>query len=86
MVKEPAFEFVPVPFDVHATLLWLVALDSAAALDVYKRKQVDTAVPATAVGAAVMVSVLVEVAGEQVPLPLAVKVNVTLPDSPEAGV
>jgi len=37
------------------------------------------AVPATEVGAAVMVIVLVEVAAAQVPFPLAVKVNVLLP-------
>jgi hypothetical protein len=86
VVKEPAFVIVPVPFDVHATLLWLVALDPAVIFTAPKLVQVDTAVPATAVGAAVMVSVLVEVAGEQVPLPLAVKVNVTLPDSPVPGV
>ncbi len=86
MVKEPGFVIVPVPFDVHATLLWLVALDPAVIFTAPELVQVDTAVPATAVGAAVMVSVLVEVAGEQVPLPFAVKVNVTLPDSPEAGV
>ena len=41
--------------------------------------QVDTAVPATAVGAAVIVSILLDVAAGQVPFPFAVKVIVTLP-------
>jgi hypothetical protein len=42
-------------------------------------EQVETAVPATAVGAAVMVIVLVEEAAAQAPFPLAVKVIITLP-------
>ncbi len=42
-------------------------------------EQVAIAVPATAVGAAVMVSVLVEVASAHNPFPAAVRVNVTLP-------
>ncbi len=86
MVNEFGLVIVPVPLDVHTTLLWFEALDPAVIFTAPPLKQADTAVPATAVGAAVMVSVLVEVAGEQVPLPFAVKVNVTLPDSPEAGV
>ncbi len=86
MVNEPAFVIVPVPVGVHATLLWFVALDPAVIFTAPELVQVDTAVPATAVGAAVMVSVLVEVAGEQVPLPFAGKVKVTLDDSPEAAV
>jgi hypothetical protein len=42
-------------------------------------EQVATAVPATAVGPAVMVIVLVEVTAAQAPFPLAVKVSVLLP-------
>jgi hypothetical protein len=57
----------------------LVALDPAIIFTAPELEQVTTAVPATAVGAAVMVIVLVEVAAAQVPLPLAVKVIVTLP-------
>ncbi len=86
VVNEAGFVIVPVPFDVHATLLWLVALDPAVIFTAPELVQVDTAVPAMAAGAGVIVSVLVEVAAAQVPLPFAVKVNVTLPDSPEAGV
>ena len=42
-------------------------------------EQVAMAVPATAVGAAVIVSILVDVAAAQVPFPFAVKVIVTFP-------
>ncbi len=42
--------------------------------------------PASTVGAADIVSVLVEVAAAQVPFPLAVNVKVTLPNSPAPGV
>ncbi len=86
MVKEPGFVIVPVPFDVHATLLWLVALDPAVIFTAPELEQVATAVPATAVGTAVIVSVLFDVAAAQVPFPLAVNVKVTLPVSPAPGV
>ena len=59
--------------------LLLVALDPAVIFTAPLLEQVVTAVPATAVGAAVMVSVLVDTAFAQVPFPLAVKVIVTLP-------
>ena len=42
-------------------------------------EQVDTAVPASAVGGALIVRVLVEVAFPQGALPTAVRVSVTLP-------
>ena len=48
--------------------------------------QVAFATPALADGARVTVSTLVETAGEQVPLPFAVSVNVTIPLSVAAGV
>ena len=57
----------------------MVALDPAVMFTAPELEQVATAVPATAVGPAVMVIVLVEVAAAQVPFPLAVKVIITLP-------
>ncbi len=48
-------------------------------------EQVDTAVPATAVGAGVMVIVLLEVAATHVPFPVAVKVKVLLPAAMSAA-
>ncbi len=44
-----------------------------------KLEQVEIALPAAAVGAAVIVKVFVDVAFEQLVLPVAVSVNVTLP-------
>jgi len=79
VVNELALAKVPVPFDVHVMPLVLVALDPAVIFTAPELEQVATAVPATAVGAAVIVMVLVEVVGPQVPLPLAVKVKVLLP-------
>ena len=73
-----AFANVPVPFDVQVMPLLLVALDPVVIFIAPLLEQVVTAVPATAVGAAVMVSVLVDTAFAQVPFPLAVKVIVTL--------
>ena len=57
----------------------MVALDPAVIFTAPELEHVAMAVPATAVGAAVMVIVLVEVTAAQVPFPLAVKVNVLLP-------
>ncbi len=74
------------PSDVHTTLLWFVALDPEVILIAPELEQVETTVPATAVGAAVIVSVLVEVVAAQFPIPLAVKVKVILPVSPAPGV
>lgn len=71
---------VPVPLDVQVTLAWFVALDPAVIFTAPEVEQVVTAVPAIAVGAALMVSVLVEVAfATQGELGDAVKVSVTLP-------
>ena len=79
VVSELAFANVPVPPDVQVMPLLLVALDPAVIFTAPALEQVVTAVPATAVGAAVMVSVLVDTALTQLPFPLAVKVIVTLP-------
>lgn len=68
---------VPLPLDVHVTLAWLVAFDPVVMLTAPVEAQVTIAVPATAVGAGVMVRVFVEVTLAQ-PL-VAVKVKVTLP-------
>ena len=70
---------VPVPLDVQVIPLLFVALDPAVIFTAGELEQVTTAVPATAVGASVIVSVLVEIASAHVPFPAAVKVNVTLP-------
>ena len=79
VVNELAFANVPVPPDVQVMPLLLVALDPAVIFTAPLLEQVVTAVPATAVGAAVIVSVLVDTALAQLPFPLAVKVIVTLP-------
>ena len=79
MVNEVAFANVPVPFDVQLTLALFVAEEPAVMFTAPELEQVFIAVPATAVGAAVMVSVLVVVALEQVPLPVAVNVKVLDP-------
>jgi hypothetical protein len=78
-VSEFAFANVPVPLDVHITPLLFVALAPAVIFTAPELEQVDTAVPATAVGGAFIVSVLVEVAFPQGEFPLAVKVSITLP-------
>jgi hypothetical protein len=79
VVNELGLVKVPDPFDVQVIPLLLVALDPAVMFTAPVLEQVETAVPATAVGAAVMVIVLVEVAAAQLPFPLAVKVNILLP-------
>ena len=71
---------MPVPFEVdHVIPALLLALEPAVIFTAPLFEQVPTAVPAEALGAVVMVKVLVEVAFAQVPLPVAVKVSVTLP-------
>ena len=70
---------VPVPFDVQTIPELFVALDPAVILTAPELEHVDTAVPATAVGAEIIVSVLFEVAFPQGELPVAVKVSVTFP-------
>ena len=79
VVNELAFANVPVPPDVQVMPLLLVALDPAVIFTAPALEQVVTTVPATAVGAGVIVSVLVDTAFAQVPFPVAVKVIVTLP-------
>ncbi len=86
MVKELGLPIVPVPFVVQTTLLWLVAPDPTVISTAPPLKHANTFVPASAVGAAVIVSVLVDVAAAQFPFPLAVKVNVISPPSPSPGV
>ena len=63
----------------------MVALDPVVILTAVL-EQVDSAVPATAVGAAVIVNDLVETALVQEPLPVAVRVRVITPLSPLPGV
>ena len=80
VVNEVALANVPVPFEVDQVIpALLLALEPAVMFTAPVLEQVLTAVPADAVGAVVMVKVLVEVAFAQVPLPVAVKVMVTLP-------
>src|SRR5690349_17279509 len=63
VVSEFALANAPVPFEVdHVTPPVFVALDPAVIFTAPASVQVDTAVPATAVGAAVIVKVLLEVA------------------------
>ena len=59
--------------------LLFVALDPVVIFTAPVFEQVATAVPATAVGAGVIVSVLVDTAFAQVPFPVAVNVIVTVP-------
>ena len=60
MVNEVAFTKVPLPFDVQVIPALFVADDPAVMFTELELEQVFIAVPATAVGAAVMVSVLEE--------------------------
>ncbi len=86
VVNEVALANVPVPLDVHVTPLLLVALDPAVKFTAPALEQVDKAEPATAVGAAVIVNVLLEVALPHGAFPVAVNVSVTLAVSPTPGV
>ena len=79
MVNEVALAKVPLPLEVQLTLALFVADEPAVMFTAPELEQVFIAVPAAAVGAAVMVSVFVEVALEQVPLPVAVNVKVLDP-------
>ena len=85
MVNDVAFAKVPVPDDVQLIPLLLVALDPAVIFIAPVFEQVATAVPATDVGAGVIVSVLVDTAFAQVPFPMAVNVIVTVPAAISAG-
>ena len=61
-VSEFALLIVPaVPLDDHNTLLWLVALEPAVIFTATELEQVNTGVPATAVGAGVIVTEVVVV-------------------------
>ena len=77
---------VPVPLDVHVTPALLVALDPVVIFTAPALEQVVITVPATAVGAGVIVSDFVETAFIQEPFPIAVRVKVIVPDSPTPGV
>jgi len=79
VVNDVGLAKVPVPDDVQVMPLLLVALDPAVIFTAPVFEQVAMAVPATAVGAAVIVSVLVDTAFAQVPFPVAVNVSVTVP-------
>ncbi len=79
VVKDVAFANVPVPLEVQVTPALLLALEPVVMFTAPLFEQVETAVPAEAVGAVVIVNVLVEVAFAQVPFPVAVNVSVTLP-------
>lgn len=81
VVRELAFAKVPVPLDVVQVILaLLVALDPAVIFTAPVVEQVTTAVPATAVGAWLMVNVLFDVAfAAQGEFGVAVNVSVTLP-------
>lgn len=78
-VNELASVKVPVPFDDQIIPALLDALDPAVMFTAPVAEQVITGVPATAVGAGVIVSILVEIALGQGVLPKAVRVIVTLP-------
>ena len=69
VVNDVALANVPVPADVQMIPLVFVALDPAVIFTAPLLEQVLTAVPATAVGAAVIVSVFVDTASAQVPFP-----------------
>ena len=58
MVNDVASANVPVPLDVQVVPALLVALDPAVTLTAPELEQVATAVPATAVGAAVIAILL----------------------------
>ena len=79
MVNDVGFVKLPVPDDAQLMPLLLIALDPAVIFTAPVFEQVVTAVPATAVGAGVIVSVLVDTAFAQVPFPVAVNVIVTVP-------
>lgn len=70
---------VPVPLDVQATAVWLVALAPAVILREAVVAHMVKAVPATAVITLLMLRVFVAVAFPQGVFPYAVKVSVTLP-------
>ena len=86
MVSEVALVKLPLPLEVHVIPVSLVADEPAVMFTAPELEQVVTAVPATAVGAAVIVKFFVDTALAQGPLPVAVKVKVIVPVSPAPGV
>jgi hypothetical protein len=87
VVNEVEFANVPVPFDVVQVILaWLVALEPAVIFTAPEAEQVNTSVPAFAVGNVFIVSVLLDVAlVAQGEFGVAVNVSVTLPAAISAG-
>ena len=79
MVNEVALAKVPLPLEVQLTLALFVADEPAVMFTAPELEQVFIAVPATAVAGWLMVIVLVDVALEQPPLPVAVNVKVLDP-------
>lgn len=77
-VIELALLKEPVPLDVHATLIWLVALDPAVMFIAPVVLQVANAAPATAVGKERIVKILESITSAQ-PALYAVNVKLTLP-------
>jgi hypothetical protein len=78
-VNDVALVNVPVPVDDHAIDDWFVAEEPPVIFTAPELEHVARSAPAAAVGGLVKVNVFVEVAGEHVPVPLAVNVNETLP-------
>lgn len=78
VVNEVALANVPVPLDVHVVVAPL-PLEPAVIFTAPELEQVVTAVPATAVGAAVIVIVFVDVALVHPAFPVAVRTRVLLP-------
>ena len=85
LVSEVGLLIMPVPLEVH-TIPELLVAEEPVVIFTAVLEQVDTAVPATEVGAAVTVKVLVETALPHVPFPVAVRVRVTVLFSPVPGV
>ncbi len=79
VVNELALVNEPVPDDVQVTPALLLADEPAVMFTAPVFEQVVIAVPALTVGAALIVTVLVDVTFEQPVFPVAVSVNVTLP-------
>jgi hypothetical protein len=86
VVNEVGFVKVPVPLEVQVTPVLLVALEPPVILIAPELAHVDKFGPATAVGAAVTLIVLVDVAAVQPAGASVVKVNVTVPLKLAAGV
>jgi hypothetical protein len=79
VVNELAFAKLPVPLDVQVVPALLLALEPAVMFTAPAFAQVDTAVPAAAVGAVVIVNVFVDTVLVHPDKGLAVKESVTTP-------